>query len=418
MKSGRRTEKPASLREQKLRRSPPSTGAWSEFRRSLGEALGALEEDEYLILVAKAEEYFVQFAGQGDQGMRAEAISNAFIKKSTPLSDEACQDLRNLGWSPPTYVPSEGAQEPAEGSSNSYVDAGVPVSYARLAGLGIKTLRAIYHIRHPKELAYMSLSRDGVSIRFPLLKIKRRAASSGRSGNGTSGGRSEAPVAVTQGAGGPQFTLPDGQPIAAELVEADLRARITKSEEALEDAVWQLARFLSIVGRQEEATGCVTRLMEVWKEDPGTQAAGYLALGQLLEQHDRYAEAEAAYARGLEIMPATGREGYFLHNNRGYCLNILGRHAEAEVHCRAAIALDPTPHNAHKNLGLALVGQGQFVEAARCLLEADRIWPGGERARQHLAELLAAHPEILVEDLVLAAECRARGMLIGRVGNA
>ncbi len=32
--------------------------------------------------------------------------------------------------------------------------------------------------------------------------------------------------------------------------------------------------------------------------------------------------------------------------------------------------------------------------------------------------LLAAHPEILVEDLDLAAECRARGMLIGRVGNA
>lgn len=182
--------------------------------------------------------------------------------------------------------------------------------------------------------------------------------------------------------------------------------------------MWQLTRFLSIVGRQEEATGCVTRLMEVWKEDPGKQAGGYLALGQLLEQRDSYAEAEAAYAGGVAILPAAGEVGYFLHNNRGYCLNILGRHAEAEVHCRAAIALDPARHNAHKNLGLALAGQGRFVEAAHCLLEADRRYPADPRARRHLAELLAAHPEVLVEDLDLAAECHARGMPIGRVGTA
>jgi|GEM_PF-837739 len=418
MKRKRTPEKPAIGRARQCRPPRLPDEGWSTFRRSLNDALGALEEDEYLILVAKAEDYFVQFAGQEDQGMRAEAISNTFIKKSTPLSDEACQELRNLGWSPPTYVPSEGAQEQAAGSSNFYVDAGVPVPYARLAGLGIKTLRAIYHIRHPEELAYKSFSRDGVSIRFPLLKITRHAASSGRSGNGTSGGRSEAPAETTQGAGGPQFTLPDGKPIAAELVEADLRARITKSEEALEDAVWQLARFYSFVGRQEEATACVTRLMEAWTESPGKQAAGYLTLGQLLEQRDSYAEAEAAYARGLAILPAAGEVGYFLHNNRGYCLNKLGRHAEAEAHCRAAIALDPTRHNAHKNLGLALAGQGRFVEAAHCLLEANRRCPADGRARRHLADLLAAHPEVLVEDLDLATECRAHGLGVGPIGNA
>lgn len=205
------------------------------------------------------------------------------------------------------------------------------------------------------------------------------------------------------------FTLPDGQPIAAEVVEADLCVRITKSEEALEDAVWQLARFYSVVGRPQDATACVTRLLAN-TPDPAKQAGGYLGLGQFMEQQDRYAEAAAAYARGLEIMPATGRGGYLLHNNRGYCLNELGRHAEAEVHCRAAIALDPARHNAHKNLGLALAGQGQFVTAARCLLEADRRCPGDGRARQHLAALLATHPEVLVEDLDLAAACRAHGL--------
>jgi tetratricopeptide (TPR) repeat protein len=288
-----------------------------------------------------------------------------------------------------------------------------------LAALAVKTLRAIYHIHHPGELAYKSFSCDGVSIRLPGLTITRDPASSGGSGNGTSAERSEAPAAPPErGAGGPQFMLPDGKPIAAELVEADLRARITKSEVAWGDAVWQLARFYSFAGRQEEATACVTRLMEAWTEDPGKQAAGYLGLGQLLEQQDRYAEAEAAYARGLALLPPAGEVGYLLHNNRGYCLNILGRHAEAEVHCRAALAMAPTRHNAHKNLGLALAGQGQLVEAARCLLEADRRYPGDGRARRHLADLLATHPEVLVEDLDLATECRAHGLGVGPIGNA
>jgi tetratricopeptide (TPR) repeat protein len=215
----------------------------------------------------------------------------------------------------------------------------------------------------------------------------------------------------------PTFVLPDGQPIATELVEANLHARLTRCEADREEAVWQLARFYSVVGRQGDATACIRRLL-AGTTDLAKQAGGYLAFGQLLEQEDRYAEAEAAYARGLAIMPATGEVGYFLHNNRGYCLNELGRHAEAEGHCRAALALDPTRHNAHKNLGLALAGQGRFLEAACCLLEADRRCPADGRARRHLAELLAAHPELLLKDPALSAEWQERGLRIGSLGNA
>jgi tetratricopeptide (TPR) repeat protein len=213
------------------------------------------------------------------------------------------------------------------------------------------------------------------------------------------------------------FVLPDGQPIAAELVEADLRGRITKCEEALEDAVWQLSRFYCAVGRYAEATASVERCL-AGTGDPAKQAMGYLGLGQLLEEQDRYADAETTYARGLEIMPAPTDVHYFLHNNRGYCLNELGRHAEAEIHCRAAVALDPARYNAHKNLGLALAGQGRFLKAARCLVEADRRCPGDGRARRHLTDLVAAHPEILVEDLGLAIECRMHGVQIGPLGTA
>ena len=90
----------------------------------------------------------------------------------------------------------------------------------------------------------------------------------------------------------------------------------------------------------------------------------------------------------------------------------------AEICCRAAIALDPARHNTHKNLGLALAGQGRLGEAARCLLEADRRCPGDGRARRHLAELLAENPEVLEADPALAAACRDRGIRPGRAGSA
>jgi hypothetical protein len=80
----------------------------------------------------------------------------------------------------------------------------------------------------------------------------------------------------------PSFNRPDGRPIAAEAVEAELKARVTACEAALEDAVWQLPRFYSMVGRPGGSTACVARLL-AGTPDPEKHAAGYLALGQLLE---------------------------------------------------------------------------------------------------------------------------------------
>lgn len=224
-------------------------------------------------------------------------------------------------------------------------------------------------------------------------------------------------MATTTASDHPTFALPDGRPISAEQIEADLRVRIAACEEALEVAVWELARYYSAVRRYDEAAACVERGL-VSAADPAKHAIVHLRLGQLLEQQDRYGDAEMMYAKGLEIPSAPPHVSYLLHNNRGYCLNILGRHAEAEVHTRAAIAVDPMRHNAHKNLGLALVGQGRLAEAARCLLEADRRCSEDGRARKHLADLIAENPELLTSDPSLAAACRERGIRPGRVGSA
>jgi tetratricopeptide (TPR) repeat protein len=418
MKREQKVKTPALARGKKARPSPKSEEAWSALRRNLAAALGSLDEDEYLVIASKTENYFVQFAGQGAQGMRAEAVSNAFITTGAPLSDTACQALLSLGWNAPTYVPSKGAAEPTKGSCNFYLDAGTPVPHARLAALAVRTLRRIYGIRHPGELEYRAFGDRHISIRFPLLDLRREPRASAGSGSDTLSNQEEDLVRTPGVSSVPTFKLPDGQPIASTEVEASLRSRLAKCEEALEDAVWELARFYSLVGRQPDARVYVNRLM-AWTANRAKVVGGYLALGQLLEQEERFAEAEVAYAKGLEVLPPCGEVGYFLQNNRGYCLNILGRYQEAEGHCRAAIAIAPTRFNAHKNLGLALAGQGRYVEAACALLEADRRCLADGRARRHLFDLLSAHPELL-KDSEVANACEALRLLgeTGRVGSA
>jgi tetratricopeptide (TPR) repeat protein len=374
-----------------------------------------LEDGEFLIIAATDPNYYVQFAGHGTDGMRAEAVSNTYLTGQALLSDNACQALQALGWRPPTYVPGEGAPPPATGSPNFFIDARPPVPYARLATLAVRTLRTVYRIQHPQDLRYKSFFLAGGAIRLPMLGIPREAKASDRARTpGSPGDRAD--LSVTGRFPDALLTdWPGAKPIAAEVIEGTLRRRVTQCEAALEDSVWQLARFYSMVNRAPEAMDWVRRLL-ARTHDPTKQAGGYLGLGQLLEQQDRYAEAAMTYNEGLAIRPAAGPIGYLLHNNRGYCLNRLGRHAEAEAHCRAAIEIDPTRHNAHKNLGLALAGQGRYREAARSLLEADRRWPADGRARRHLAELLAAHPGLVLDDADLAAACRLRGLTVGRVG--
>jgi tetratricopeptide (TPR) repeat protein len=419
MKKEHKVEKAKSAALRRMKAAPPFSDAWVEFQRNLASALEDLEDDEFLIIASKAEPYFVQFAAQGRHAMRAEAVSNSFITADAKLPAAACENLLRLGWNAPTYVPAKGVEEPADGSPNYYLDAATPVPHARLAALAIKTLRQIYRVRHPGELTYKAkaFAEDKTSIRFPMLKIQREAAAAADAGSDAPVSQQAALGATKDPSGIPTFVLPDSRPIPADQVEANLRARISSCEETVEDAVWQLARFYCVTGRHHDATACVERCL-AGTRDPAKQAAGCLGLGQLLEQQDRYAEAESMYAHGLEISVAAADVAYFLHNNRGYCLNLLGRHAEAESCTRTAIAIDPSRHNAHKNLGLALAGQGRLTEAARCLLEADRRCPDDTRARGHLTALLTEDPEILDADPGLAAACRDQGIRPGRVGSA
>ena len=135
-----------------------------------------------------------------------------------------------------------------------------------------------------------------------------------------------------------------------------------------------------------------------YADDANMKARCHLRLGALKEKGDDYAGAAALYAEAFSLESGKDDVWYFLNNNLGYCLNQIGRHGGAEFYCRAAIKIDPKRHNAYKNLGLALQGQGRYVEAARMLICAAELCLVDPRALNHLRELVTAHREVVRED--------------------
>jgi len=145
-------------------------------------------------------------------------------------------------------------------------------------------------------------------------------------------------------------------------------------------------------GKQQPGVLCLLRLLDI-SSNQEQLAECLLLLGVEYEKAEEYDAAAKLYRRGIECGSREDNTRYFLHNNLGFCLNLLGRHSEAESMCRAAIGIDPQKHNAYKNFGVALQGQGKYAEAAACFLRAALMFPPDYRSIAHLQELLSNHRE-------------------------
>lgn len=128
--------------------------------------------------------------------------------------------------------------------------------------------------------------------------------------------------------------------------------------------------------------------------DPENAAQKHIAAGCDCEHREDWTGASAEYERALALHSSDPRVRYFGHNNLAYCLLQLGRFAEAEPHCKAAIEINGDQYNAHKNLGLAWEGLGRYEDAAVSLLNAAIRAPNNTRAWLHFQKLLREHPEL------------------------
>lgn len=161
---------------------------------------------------------------------------------------------------------------------------------------------------------------------------------------------------------------------------------------------WERERILE--RHREEARRCGASYREAMASrdtrplDLEHRALGRLLAGAELEKAGRYAEAAEQYREGLGFEPGEPFCAYFLHNNYGYCLNILGRYAEAEWYCGAAIELDPSRPNGFKNLGISYAGRGDYGRATNAWIAGTYAYPEDARSLGLLEDLLDDRPEL------------------------
>jgi tetratricopeptide (TPR) repeat protein len=178
----------------------------------------------------------------------------------------------------------------------------------------------------------------------------------------------------------------------AEDIERDLLEALRGQEDEV-PVLWKLANLYHHTRQYDLAKLYAERVLDL-VDDSEDRALVFLALGQLSEMADELGKAEVCYRNVIRLNPREPSTAYLAHNNLGFVLNQRGEFREAEKWCRRAIEIESRRHNAHKNLGVALQGQGVHPEAARCFLESAKRGPMDPRPMSHLRELLREHPEI------------------------
>ena len=156
-----------------------SSPAWPAFESKLAEALAVLEEDQYLVITEKRGWAYVQFAGQGSFGVRAECVSNNYLDEAHALRASQMTALRRIGWSAPTGTPAEASpKRQPEGSPNFFRDFGRPVAYDAVARMAVRALAGVLEIPHPGYLHYKAFDKGKRSILIPTLGLMREPPAS------------------------------------------------------------------------------------------------------------------------------------------------------------------------------------------------------------------------------------------------
>ncbi len=96
-------------------------------------------------------------------------------------------------------------------------------------------------------------------------------------------------------------------------------------------------------------------------DDPQGLAKIHLTAGTVFERMGDHDSAVQRYKAGLALPKGDDHTWYFLHNNLGYCLNILGLFDEAEKYCRAAIEIDERRYTYDPTTGVRVAADNGYV---------------------------------------------------------
>jgi tetratricopeptide (TPR) repeat protein len=193
--------------------------------------------------------------------------------------------------------------------------------------------------------------------------------------------------------------------ITAEEAEKTLLKKLEEEKSQPLDALWELASFYQQSRQFDKGLDCLRQILPKMP-DAERKAGCVLGFGQMMESIGDYKAAVGYYKEAMTLEPVQTATWYFINNNLGFSLNQLGEFGEGEKYCRKAIEIDPNRPNGFKNLGLALLGQGDLNGAATCFVTATQVNAADPRSLRHLEELVKEHPELGFEFQDKIESCR------------
>lgn len=201
--------------------------------------------------------------------------------------------------------------------------------------------------------------------------------------------------------------------VTAEEMEKMLLKRLEAEKDHPLDALWELARLYQQTKQAEKGLACLRQALKLMP-DAEQKAVCVLRMGQMMETARDYPAAVQFYKEAMALEPMRTDVWYFINNNLGFSLNTLGQFVEGEKYCRNAVEINPNRHNAYKNLGIALAGQGDYAGAARCFVSATQANAADPRAFYLLRDLVRDHPELEYEFGEALSACQNAVEAVGK----
>jgi hypothetical protein len=156
---------------------PVTASHWADFSADLAKALSTLTCGQYFILEQANQKGYVQFASQGDLGLRAETVSNAYLPADSQLDPAQLAALTALGWRPPTHAPgAPAAERPRSGSVNHHADFDAPLQFDAIAALAMRTLGEIFNVVGAGQLRYRAFDKRGGVLTIPVVGLPQLPA--------------------------------------------------------------------------------------------------------------------------------------------------------------------------------------------------------------------------------------------------
>jgi len=172
-----------------------------------------------------------------------------------------------------------------------------------------------------------------------------------------------------------------GQPESEKFLRAATQLKPTSHVDEGYARAWLSLGHVLEASQPEEALAAYRRAAGLQPKDPEP----HLAAGQLLEQANKFADAEQEYKEALALDPASDALTALAN------LYLQGRHfPEAEEYLRKLVAAHPEQTAAHVQLGRVLAAEGKNDDGIAELQAGTKLAPGDLSVQRDLADLYVA----------------------------